>query len=89
MRCTMRFFSGSARLRLSWWQSTRAAVSSGASLRFAAGLRREMGERGLPANRSADSTGASVGFVCGAARPRKTLFAGASELTCPAADKSP
>ena len=41
----MRFFSGSARLRLSWWQSTRAAVSSGASLRFAADLRREMGER--------------------------------------------
>ena len=88
MRCTMRFFSGSARLRLNWWQSTRAAVSSGASLRFAAGLRREMGERGLPANRSADSA-ASMGFVCGAARPRKTPFAGASELTCPAADKSP
>src|SRR5207249_727818 len=75
MRCTMRFFSGGARLRLSWWQSTRAAVNSGASLRLAAGLRFRTGS---PAKRSPDSTG--VEPAC-AARASNRLSVGVSGLT--------
>jgi len=75
MRCTMRFFSGSARLRLSWWQSTRAAVSSGASLRFATGLRFSTG---FPAKRSPDSRGAEP--VCAACVSTK-LSAGPDGFT--------
>ena len=83
MRWTMRFFSGSARFRLSWWQSTRAAVSSGASLCLGTGLRFTTD---LPAKRSPDSTKAEPGR---AARASDGLSAGQGGFISPAADSSP
>jgi hypothetical protein len=62
MRCASRFLSALARFRGSCRESARAAASSGASLRFAAGLRQTAA---APA-KSLDSWGPGVHLRRGA-----------------------